>query len=127
MLYELTVAPLTTKESFIAFDGTIILGAAFSAAYGRGGIANSNPDETRPFYQPLPGSNDYAVVVINGLSLKQLVVPVPLTGAANEVNLWHYDSSSTNRHNSSTYDLWAEYSAGKDSSNNFIYIINGNR
>jgi prepilin-type N-terminal cleavage/methylation domain-containing protein len=126
LLYELTGAPVTTNESFIAFDGTIIPGTTFTSAYGRGGIANSNPDETRPFYQPLPGSNDYAVVVINGLSLKQLVVPVPLTGAANEVNLWHYDSSSANRHNSSTYDLWAEYSAGKDKAGKFIYITNGN-
>ncbi len=122
LLYELTGAPLATNESFIAFDGTVIPGATFTAAYGRGGIANSNPDETRPYYQPLPGSNDYRVV--NGL--KQLVVPVPLTGAANEVNLWHYDSSSTNRHNSSTYDLWAEYSAGKDSAGNLIIITNGN-
>jgi prepilin-type N-terminal cleavage/methylation domain-containing protein len=127
LLYELTGAPVT-NESFIAYDGTVIPGAAFTAAYGRGGIANSIPDETRSYYQPLPGPNDYAmvpnVVLTNGL--KQLVVPVPLTGAANEVNLWHYDSSSTNRHNSSTYDLWAEYSAGKDSSGKFIYITNGN-
>jgi prepilin-type N-terminal cleavage/methylation domain-containing protein len=122
LLYELTGAPATTNESFIAFDGTIILGAAFSAAYGRGGIANSNPDEARSYYQPLPGPKDY--LVVNGM--KQLVVPVLRNNTANEVNLWHYDSSSTNRHNSSTYDLWAEYSAGKDSAGNFIYITNGN-
>jgi hypothetical protein len=129
LLYELTGAPATnnaTMFSFVAFDGAVIPNTTLTALYGRGGIANSNPDETRPFYQPLPGSNDYAVVVINGLSLKQLVVPVPLTGAANEVNLWHYDSSSANRHNSSTYDLWAEYSAGKDKAGKFIYITNGN-
>ena len=122
LLYELTGAPLVTNNSFLAFDGTLIINTVFSTAYGRGGIANSLPDETRSFYQPLPGPKDY--MTTNGL--KQLVVPVPLTFAPNELNWWHYDSSSTNRHNSSGFDLWAEYFAGKDSAGNPILITNGN-
>lgn len=125
LLYELTGAPATnnaTMFSFVAFDGAVIPNTTLTALYGRGGIANSNPDEARSYYQPLPGPKDY--LVVNGM--KQLVVPVLRNNTANEVNLWHYDSSSTNRHNSSTYDLWAEYSAGKDSAGNFIYITNGN-
>ena len=40
-------------------------------------------------------------------------------------NFWHYDASSTNRHNPSSYDLWAEYvSANKGGSN--IITTNGN-
>jgi prepilin-type N-terminal cleavage/methylation domain-containing protein len=91
---------------------------------GRGGIANSLPDETRVFYQPLPNPSDYVTTNILGVPLKQLIVPVPLTGTA--VNVWHYDSSNPNRHNPLTYDLWAEYSAGTDKSGNPITITNGN-
>jgi len=122
LLYELTGAPLVTNNSFLAFDTNIISGSVFSNIYGRGGIANSLPDETRSFYQPLPGPKDY--MTTNGL--KQLVVPVPRTFAPNELNWWHYDCSSTNRHNSSGFDLWAEYNAGKDSAGNPIIITNGN-
>ena len=83
----------------------------------RGPIANSVPDETHVFYQPLPGPKDYMTVA----GLKQLVVPATLSGNANETNLWHYDSSSTNRHNPSGYDLWAVYAIG-----NGNVITNGN-
>ncbi len=120
LLYELTGAPMTnaanTNNAFVAFDATIIPGITFQTAYGRGGIANSLPDETHVFFQPLPAPKDY--MLVNGL--KQLVVPVT-TNAANETNLWHYDCSSTNRHNSSSYDLWAVYGVGKG-----VLITNGN-
>ena len=58
--------------------------------------------------------------------LKLLVVPVALTGAPNETNVWHYDCSNPNRHNSSSFDLWAEYRAGSDKSGNPIFVTNGN-
>jgi prepilin-type N-terminal cleavage/methylation domain-containing protein len=123
LLYELTGAPVVgNTSSFLAFDSNVIAGSTFNAAYGRGGIANSLPDETHVFYQPLPGPKDY-MVAANGL--KQLVVPASLTGAPGEINAWHYDSSSTNRHNSATFDLWAEYSAG-GTGTNAIIITNGN-
>ena len=42
LLYELTGAQVNTNNlKFLVFDSTLISGAAFSAAYGRGGIANS--------------------------------------------------------------------------------------
>ncbi|MGA2555457.1 MAG: prepilin-type N-terminal cleavage/methylation domain-containing protein [Verrucomicrobiota bacterium] len=123
LLYELTGAAVNpTNLMFLVFDSSLIPAATFSGAYGRGGIANSVADEERSYYQPLPSPSEY--MVCNGL--KQLVVPVPLTGAANELNWWHYDSSTTNRHNPLTFDLWAEYSAGKDSAGNRIIITNGN-
>jgi type II secretory pathway pseudopilin PulG len=124
LIYELTGAPMTNNSSFLPYDGPPpIPGSALISAYGRGGIANSLPDETRVFFQPLPSPKDY---VTNGYGLKQLAVPVGLTGAPNEVNLWHYDCSNPNRHNSSGYDLWAEYSAGTDKTGNPIIITNGN-
>ena len=128
LIYELTGATMTNYNninSFIAFNGTNgttnIPSSTFSI-FGRGGIANSLPDEIHVFFQPLPNPKDYTLV--NGLL--QLVVPVPLTGAPNEINLWHYDCSNPNRHNTAGYDLWAEYSAGKDSQGNPIIITNGN-
>jgi len=123
LIYELTGAPMTNNNSFLPYDGSPpIRSSTFSAAYGRGGIANSLPDETRVFFQPLPAPKDY--MVVNGL--KQLVVPVPLTGALNETNLWHYDCTNPNRHNPSGFDLWAEYNAGSDKAGNPIIITNGN-
>ena len=123
LIYELTGATMTNNNSFIAFDGTILTTNNLIAAYGRGGIANSLPDEIHVFFQPLPNPRDY---MTNNYGLKQLVVPVPLTGAPNEINMWHYDCSNPNRHNSSGYDLWAEYSAGKDRQGNPLNITNGN-
>jgi prepilin-type N-terminal cleavage/methylation domain-containing protein len=122
LIYELTGASnIIGTSSFRAFDGTLISALAVSNFCQRGGIANSLPDETRVFYQPLPNPSDY---VTNSLGLKQLIVPVPLTGTP--VNFWHYDCSNPNRHNPLTYDLWAEYSAGTDKSGNPITSTNCN-
>jgi prepilin-type N-terminal cleavage/methylation domain-containing protein len=123
LLYELTGATMTNNYRFLAFDGTNLTTNSLIAAYGRGGIANSLPDEIHVFFQPLPNPRDY---MTNNNGLKQLVVPVPLTGAPGEINLWHYDCSNPNRHNSSGYDLWAEYSVGTDKQGNPIIITNGN-
>ena len=122
LIYELTGAPMANNNTFLAFDATSLSVAMLTTNYGRGGIANSLPDETHVFFQPLPSPKDY--MVVNGL--KQLVVPVPLTHAPNETNLWHYDCSNPNRHNSSTFDLWAEYSAGSTKDGIPIIITNGN-
>ena len=121
LLYELTGAPMTTNNFFITFDGSNVPSDLFTKTYGRGGIANSLPDETHVFFQPLPSTKDYAMVTNSTYKWKQLVVPVNTTGNAAEINLWHYDSSSTNRHNASGYDLWAVYAIG-----NGNLITNGN-
>jgi len=54
LIYELTGATVVNGTSFLAFDGTTISGSILNLAYGRGGVANSVPDEMRVFYQPLP-------------------------------------------------------------------------
>jgi prepilin-type N-terminal cleavage/methylation domain-containing protein len=120
LIYELTGAPNTATSTFQAFDGSLITSSMISNLCGRGGIANSLPDEVHVFYQPLPNPKDY--LVINGL--KQLVVPVDLEG--NTTNFWHYDCSNPKRHNPHGFDLWAEYSAGTDKAGNPIIITNGN-
>jgi hypothetical protein len=52
-----------------------------------------------------------------------LIVPVEFTGIT--PNFWHYDSSTTNRHNLNSYDLWAEFSIGSKNGKPTI-ITNGN-
>jgi len=127
LIYELTGSPMTTNNSFLPYDGLPpISGAIFSNFCGRGGIANSLPDEIHVFFQPLPSPRDYVTNYFQHTPIKQLVVPVSMTGALNETNLWHYDCSNPNRHNSSGFDLWAEYSAGSDKSGNPILVTNGN-
>jgi prepilin-type N-terminal cleavage/methylation domain-containing protein len=124
LIYELTGAA-NIGTSFMPFDGPpAITGSNFFLAYSRGGIANSLPDEMHVFYQPLPNPKDYVTNYVNGIAFKQLIVPVPLAGTA--INAWHYDCSNPNRHNPMTYDLWAEYSAGRDKSGNPITATNGN-
>jgi prepilin-type N-terminal cleavage/methylation domain-containing protein len=118
LIYELTGAPFSTSGSFTAFDGTSLSGAKVSALCGRGGIANSLPDEMHVFYQPLPNPKDYMVVTIGGSPFDLLVVPVDLNG--NPTNFWHYDCSNPNRHNPQGFDLWAVYTAGTNT------ITNGN-
>jgi type II secretory pathway pseudopilin PulG len=132
LIYELTGAPMTNSNStnynsFLPYDGLPpISGAILSNFCGRGGIANSLPDEIHVFFQPLPGPKDYVTNYFLNIPLKQLVVPVALTGAPNETNVWHYDCSNPNRHNSSGFDLWAEYRAGSDKLGNPIFVTNGN-
>jgi|GEM_PF-296678 len=48
--------------------------------------------------------------------------PLPV---ATLTNFWHYDASSPNRHNMSSYDLWAEFVVGKKNGD-WIYVTNGN-
>ncbi len=83
-----------------------------------------------------PGAN------ANSKLLQGLVVPVEMAqvddpGNATAVgahrplpvatltNFFHYDASSANRHNMSSYDLWAEYVVGKKNGD-WIYVTNGN-
>ena len=126
LIYELTYAAVS-GTSFIPFDypqHPQISSSTISAACGRGGIANSLPDEVHVFYQPLPNPKDYMTVTIGGSPFDLLVVPVDYMG--NTANFWHYDCSNPNRHNPQGFDLWAEYSVGTDKAGNPIIVTNGN-
>jgi len=128
LLYELTGATNNTTNSpatIQLFDGTNVLVGTFQSTYGRSSVNNANQDAPpRNFFnsglKPQEYTNYDAVT-----GLKGLLVPVPLTSNPTDNNFWHYDASSTNRHNLSSYDLWAEYiSANKNGSN--IITTNGN-
>jgi prepilin-type N-terminal cleavage/methylation domain-containing protein len=117
LIYELTGAT-NTKGNIILFD-TNTSQTTFNNWFGRSAVANANPDEPHSFYIPQP--KEYASYPNS--TLEGLLVPVSL--GPNFTNYWHYDSSSTNRHNPSGFDLWAEYiSATKGGSN--IITTNGN-
>jgi prepilin-type N-terminal cleavage/methylation domain-containing protein len=140
LLYELTGATnLNTQGTtkFYTFDGSNYLAADINAAFGVGGIANSDPSQPRNFFTPLPNTTDYtnypgpagsAFASFKGLTVPVQTAVIAANGGFTPVNLnyWHYDSSNTNRHNPNGFDLWAEYLVGRDKQGNPIMVTNGN-
>lgn len=127
LVYELTGATnnYPTNGYIQLFDGTNVASTIYSNMYDRGGIANANQDTApKNFFYGGPRPQEYAFYT-NQTLLKGLVVPVPYTNTA-VPNFWHYDSSSPNRHNQQSYDLWAEYGSGSTGSTNLVIITNGN-
>jgi prepilin-type N-terminal cleavage/methylation domain-containing protein len=129
LIYELTGGTNTNNLVFvfnsnsppntgITINGT---GSTYTAVFGRGGLANSDVSEPQNFFIPPPMPQDYTN--FPGTTVDGLLVPAALTN--NMPNFWHYDSSSTNRHNQNSYDLWAEFTVG---SKNGLLVIetNGN-
>lgn len=136
LLYELTGATNINNQSFVTFDGSNITAGVFNSFYARGGIANSDPSQPQSFFNPPPNFSEYTNYPGASPSqpsiLKGLTVPVDTVSSLNPIqvvhlNFWHYDASTTNRHNASSYDLWAEYFVGRQhTSGNAIMITNGN-
>ena len=131
LIYELTGATNNPADgSILTFDGTVIRSNDFYTVFVRTAVANSSTDEPRNFFQPLPQPKEYTnyytftpMSNAYGSNVWGLVVPVTLM--PNFTNFWHYDCSTTNRHNMSSYDLWAEYSIGSRNGTNLI-VTNGN-
>jgi prepilin-type N-terminal cleavage/methylation domain-containing protein len=115
LLYELTGATNNwpTAGFIQLFDGNTVASGTFSAMYGRAAVNNASLDEPHNFFTPPPQPREYTNYITNvPLNVvKGLLVPVPYAPGSSSVpnNFWHYDSSSTNRHNINSYDLWAEY------------------
>jgi prepilin-type N-terminal cleavage/methylation domain-containing protein len=121
LLYELTGPTYISDKndpnynSYRTFDNSYTSSNDYFTAFNREGVFNSI--EPRSFYTPLPTANAYqGGFVPNAASAKALMVPVDLNG--NLANTWRYDSSSTNRHNSDSYDLWAVYTVGSKTMSN---------
>jgi prepilin-type N-terminal cleavage/methylation domain-containing protein len=134
LLYELTGAIITNNNQGIqAFDGSQIPIASVSTVFERSSVNNSDPTEHQNFFQPMPSPKEYAAYATGQgqtYSIYGLIVPVPLVTSSTNIagsvtNFWHYDSSSTNRHNLNSYDLWAEYTVGSKNGAT-INITNGN-
>jgi hypothetical protein len=118
LFYELTGPTYDTANGqYTAFDGSIIKTNEYSTAFNREGVLNSI--EPKRFYNPPPKQVEYkSNFVASAANANVLLVPVDLNGDVN--NPWHYDSSSTNRHNSDSFDVWAVFSVGSK------IVTNGN-
>jgi prepilin-type N-terminal cleavage/methylation domain-containing protein len=118
LYYELTGPTYdAVKNRYTAFDGSFITSNEYFTAFNREGVLNSI--EPQRFYNPPPKAVQYkSNFVQNAANVNVLLVPVDLTNNPN--NPWHYDSSSTNRHNSESFDLWAVFSVGNK------IVTNGN-
>jgi prepilin-type N-terminal cleavage/methylation domain-containing protein len=113
LIYELTGATnLSSGANLAVFNSPSITASEYNKVFNRGGIANGDALEPHNFFQPGPAPKEVAPYAIdNNVWIAGLIVPTDLV-PGNTNNFWHYDSSSTNRHNMNTYDLWAEYSIG---------------
>jgi prepilin-type N-terminal cleavage/methylation domain-containing protein len=138
LLYELCGGTNNYQggPQFRSFDGTIFAQTVIPGAFDISGIENADA-ELQVIYKPLPQPSAYAafprwLVPANGVGAQGLLVPVEMTqtnapnpNAATPTNFWHYDASSTNRHNLDSFDLWAEFVVGKNK-NGWVYVTNGN-
>jgi len=132
LLYELFGSTNTNSgANLIVFNSSAavpdIQSSAYTKVFNRGGIANGDAAEPQNFFQPGPLPKEYAAYVPGNSTTPPicgLIVPADLV-PGNTNNFWHYDSSSANRHNMSSYDLWAEFYIGTKGGNQII-ITNGN-
>jgi prepilin-type N-terminal cleavage/methylation domain-containing protein len=110
LFYELTGPTYdANNNSYTAFDGSVIQSNEYFNAFNRDGVANSI--EPRDFFNPPPKNTSYhSNFVQNAQGANVLVVPVDWQQG--QINPWRYDSSSTNRHNSESFDLWAVFTVG---------------
>lgn len=130
LIYEL-IGATNVNGSLSVFNTSnstsTLSGSAYQNVFNRGGIANADSTEPHNFFQPGPSSKEigfYSPPSSPQPAICGLLVPVELTNVQIP-NFWHYDSSTTNRHNLASYDLWAEFSIGNKSGHTVI-ITNGN-
>jgi len=132
LVYELFGATNTNRgANLIVFNSpttkNYIKASDYATTFNRGGIANGDAAEPQNFFQPGPLPKEYAPYAAGSKTsppICGLIVPADLV-PGNTNNFWHYDSSSTNRHNMNSYDLWAEFVVGTKSGN-LLIITNGN-
>lgn len=130
LFYELSGALFSNGVFVVVARNEAVNATDLTAALGVKGVENSSRTAREiPFkginfkgdqYKELnvPGDVEVLAVPIKG--------PFQLDGKLGKINPWFYDCTSTNRHNSETFDLWTEYSAGnqkiKDASGNFVTV-----
>lgn len=126
LIYELTGATNFNNSTIMLFDGTTNTSANYNTVFNRSAVNNGNPDEPHDFFSAGMSAKEYAAYQNFGsnLTLYGLIVPVPYSPTTTTPNFWHYDSSSTNRHNQNSFDLWAEYTLPTRSG--VTIITNGN-
>ena len=104
LFYELAGATINAaQDEYLSIKGEKITKSDIQTYFKRDGIANSQAP--KQFYAAK--ENRHKAIAGN---VQVLVVPVDFRQG--QVNPWHYDASSTNRHNLETYDLWAQFIVG---------------
>jgi prepilin-type N-terminal cleavage/methylation domain-containing protein len=113
LMYELTGATnYNNGNNLTVFNSGALLVSDYNKIFNRAGVANGDALEPHNFFQPGPSPKEYAPYAVVGTNrICGLIVPTELI-PGNTNNFWHYDSSTTNRHNMNSYDLWAEFSVG---------------
>lgn len=126
LFYELSGATFTAvgnppKGKFQSLDGaSIILSDTLKKYFDVAGIANSAREKrdvkftgshfARSMHQAMDVNEDVELLVVPAPGPRGQMIP----GRNNlSLNTWRYDSSSTNRHNRTGYDLWAEIIVGR--------------
>lgn len=138
LLYELMGGTNTNSGAQIQVFGTnrLISATDYQMVFGRPSLANAVTDQSpTQFLNPGPKPQDYAPLTsdftkapLTNYGFVALSVPVGTISFQNKAtvaNFWHYDASTTNRHNQGSYDLWAEYFTGTKNGVNII-VTNGN-
>ncbi len=121
LVYELTGAIFTNRQFVVLTDNEPLGRFDFQKVFKRDGIRNSarlkNDIDFKGFtlkegqreeVNPQP----YGVSANTDIELLKVPVPGPFMmetrDQKSKFNPWFYDASSTNRHNKSSFDLWAE-------------------
>jgi len=123
LYYELGGAIFTNRAFFTLADGEETSINELDKVFKRRSIRNSARVKSDIDFKGFSFKNAQVAILKDNFSagpeadLKVLMVPVPgpynLEGKeGKKINPWFYDASSTNRHNKTSYDLWAEIIAG---------------
>lgn len=130
LYYELTGAVFRTNggPSFAPIGrnaaNEAVSATALRTVFGVGGIENSARVEREVPYRQFKFKPDQYRALDTPAGTNVNILVVPLKGPHEydalgpgttriKVNPWFYDSSSTNRHNAESYDLWSEYLTGR--------------
>jgi prepilin-type N-terminal cleavage/methylation domain-containing protein len=120
LVYELTGSIFTNGNFVVLADNDVLPSMTFNKIFQRRGIRNSARQKSEIDFKGFSlkeGQKEEINVIKRGVpdaDVELLKVPVPgpfsVEGrkANTKFNPWFYDASSTNRHNKSSYDLWAE-------------------
>jgi len=125
LYYELMGARFTNK-SFVV-ENVLVDPSDLDYYFGYKGVQNSARDRSDIPYKgyQIRGAQHKEIRRGGKGQIQLLTVPVQGTkemeytfkskglAPVNGFNPWYYDSSSTNRHNSRTYDVWAEIVVGR--------------
>jgi prepilin-type N-terminal cleavage/methylation domain-containing protein len=119
LYYELIGTVLTNNQFRILTGEDSLSSAQVKQFFRASGFANSSTDPSKVQSYLKDLKKEQVGEISNDPEVEVLTVPIPWPSNRadapipnSQVNPWHYDASSANRHNLQSYDLWAEYVVG---------------